>query len=153
VATGSNIRVEGDRWAMEPNGQDRSKKHPLAVGASDVPTSSVTISTAGGEHIVASIPILPVPLSVLRTAYGLTPCQARVALLLGARLTNREIAQVVSASIGTVRKHAEWVFSRLGVRRREDVIYVLTRDIMTAPGDLADTPNHHHQPALDQPGA
>ena len=51
----------------------------------------------------------------------LTPTQARVAALLAARRTNKEIASILGLAESTVRGHTELVFLRLGVRSRREV--------------------------------
>ena len=48
---------------------------------------------------------------------GLTPRQAEVALLVGERYSNKEIASALSISVHTARHHVEAVLDRLGVRR------------------------------------
>ena len=56
---------------------------------------------------------------------GLTPREAEVAGLLARRLTSREIADRLSISPHTVRRHTERVLAKLGVRSRRDVEDVL----------------------------
>ena len=58
-------------------------------------------------------------------AYRLSPTQARIAVLLAARLTNREIAEVMGCRYDTARKHVEMVMMRMLVHRREDILYRL----------------------------
>ena len=50
---------------------------------------------------------------------GLTPRQAEVALLMGERFSNKEIAAALSVSVHTARHHVEAVLDRLGVSRGE----------------------------------
>jgi DNA-binding CsgD family transcriptional regulator len=57
----------------------------------------------------------------VRSAYGLTPREARVAALLGAAVTNREIAASLSISLHTARRHVESVLRKLGVHSRSEV--------------------------------
>jgi DNA-binding CsgD family transcriptional regulator len=52
------------------------------------------------------------------TALGLSPRQAEVALLLRDGLTNDQIARRLGIAPGTVRKHLEGIFTRLGVASR-----------------------------------
>lgn len=61
---------------------------------------------------------LPTP-QQLGERHGLTPREAEVALLLARGLSNREIAERLSLSPSTVRHHAEWVFTKLGVHSRK----------------------------------
>lgn len=62
---------------------------------------------------------------VLRNRFGLTRSEARVALLLAARWSNREIAQMLEVTEHTARRHTEKVLSRLGVHSRTVVRSVL----------------------------
>lgn len=57
----------------------------------------------------------------VRERLGLTHQQARVALLLAARRSTAEIADALSISIHTVRRHTESVLERLGVTSRTEV--------------------------------
>ena len=57
----------------------------------------------------------------VRERFGLTRQQTRVALLLAARRSTAEIAEALSISPHTVRRHTEQVLSRLGVARRTEV--------------------------------
>jgi DNA-binding CsgD family transcriptional regulator len=57
--------------------------------------------------------------------FDLTPQQARVARLLGARKTNDEIAETLVISPHTARGHTEEVLSKLGVSSRFEVQSVL----------------------------
>ncbi|HUF12995.1 MAG TPA: helix-turn-helix transcriptional regulator [Longimicrobiales bacterium] len=70
----------------------------------------------------------------LRARFGLTRRQARVATLLADRRTNQEVAQQLSVSVHTVKRHVEQVLLKLGVERREHVERVLrTADATFAP--------------------
>ena len=60
----------------------------------------------------------PQVLTSLRQKYRLTPTQARVATLLADRLTNAEIAVVLSVQPSTARRHTEAVLLRLGLNSR-----------------------------------
>lgn len=75
------------------------------------------------------LPLPPCDAQELRERFGLSKAQARIALLIAARLTNVEIARVVQTTVGTVRKHVEWIFVRLNVRRREEVLYILSGSV------------------------
>jgi DNA-binding CsgD family transcriptional regulator len=57
--------------------------------------------------------------------FRLSPMQARVAALLGARLTNAEIAQVLGCASSTARTHVGSVFALLGAHHRNEIAYVL----------------------------
>jgi DNA-binding CsgD family transcriptional regulator/uncharacterized protein len=57
----------------------------------------------------------------LRSAYLLTPAEARVAVLLGLGRSNAEVARILTISPHTARRHTERVFSKLGVHSRSEV--------------------------------
>jgi DNA-binding CsgD family transcriptional regulator len=63
-------------------------------------------------------PELPSPEQLVER-HGLTRRQAEVAVLLAHGMSNREIADRLSLSWSTVRHHAEWVFTKLGVHSRK----------------------------------
>jgi DNA-binding CsgD family transcriptional regulator len=53
--------------------------------------------------------------------FSLTPTEARVALLLAHGKSNAEIAQALSISPHTARRHTERVLCKLGLRSRAEV--------------------------------
>jgi DNA-binding CsgD family transcriptional regulator len=63
----------------------------------------------------------------LQAKFGFTPAEARVALLLAARKSNREIAAELSVTQHTARRHTEKVMLKLAVHRRTDVQSALDR--------------------------
>lgn len=81
--------------------------------------------TARGDRPVVLVVARPEPGSRsrvrARNSFGLTASEARVATLLAARMTNREIARELGRSEHTARRHTEKVLRKLGVRRRSDV--------------------------------
>lgn len=58
-------------------------------------------------------------LEQIRDRLGLTSQQARVALLLAERRTNKEVAAALSISLHTARHHVQAVLTRLGVTRTD----------------------------------
>jgi DNA-binding NarL/FixJ family response regulator len=66
-------------------------------------------------------------LDALQTAFRLTPKQARIASALAVGLSNQEIAEQLSISPHTVRRHTEQVFLKLNVRSRAQVADLLSR--------------------------
>ena len=69
--------------------------------------------------VVAPKGVKPRPLAgEVAECLGLTPRQAEVALLLGERYSNKEIAAALSVSVHTARHHVEAVLAHLGVDRR-----------------------------------
>lgn len=65
-------------------------------------------------------PATPSP-QELRESFGLTPAEARIALLLAEGRSNKEIAERLASSPSTVRRHTERVLRKLGVRTRAGV--------------------------------
>ena len=57
----------------------------------------------------------------LQARWGLTPQEARIALLLAGRKRNGEIADLLGISPHTARRHTESVLLKLDVRSRDDV--------------------------------
>jgi DNA-binding NarL/FixJ family response regulator len=73
----------------------------------------------------------------LRRAFGLTPRETLAALLLADRKSNREIAEELSVTEHTARRHTEKVLLKLGIHRRTEVRRTLTR-YRSPAGDVAD---------------
>ncbi|NBC16556.1 MAG: hypothetical protein GVY18_04470 [Bacteroidetes bacterium] len=73
--------------------------------------------------LVCLRPDHPPPASqrTLEHQFSLTPQQARVALLLAQRNTNREIAETLYISPHTARHHTEQVLRKLGISSRREV--------------------------------
>lgn len=59
--------------------------------------------------------------------YGLTAAQTRVVELLGQGKTNREIADLLGLSEGTVKVHMSAIFRAMNVRNRAQVLVLLSR--------------------------
>jgi DNA-binding CsgD family transcriptional regulator len=68
-----------------------------------------------------------------RTPEGeLTPVEARIAALVGAGQTNREVAAHLSISVRTVESHLGRIYRKLGLRSRTELARRL--HVSTAPG-------------------
>jgi DNA-binding CsgD family transcriptional regulator len=65
-------------------------------------------------------PALPAP-NALVERFGLTPQEARVALLLAERRRNTEVAEALGVRPATARRHTERVLEKLGVHSRDAV--------------------------------
>ncbi|MGL1834156.1 response regulator transcription factor [Rhodocyclaceae bacterium SMB388] len=59
--------------------------------------------------------------------YGLTAAQTRVVELLGQGKTNREIADLLTLSEGTVKVHMSAIFRAMNVRNRAQVLVALSK--------------------------
>jgi len=55
----------------------------------------------------------------------LTPAERRVAALIGAAKTNREVADGLSVSVRTVETHLSRIFQKLGVRSRTELALMM----------------------------
>ncbi|MFZ5623198.1 MAG: response regulator transcription factor [Gemmatimonadota bacterium] len=66
-------------------------------------------------------------------ALRLTPREAEVAALLADGLRNRQIAQRLTLSVHTVRRHTERVLQKLGVPSRAGVARALSGELSTEP--------------------
>ncbi|MFN2563492.1 MAG: response regulator transcription factor [Gemmatimonadaceae bacterium] len=111
-----------------------------SIGALEVGTSVACYrlrGTCGGAGLLGPDEVVLVSLERLTPELpsveqlverrGLTRRQAEVALLLARGMSNREIAGHLSVSSSTVRRHAEWVFTKLRVHSRKALALVLLR--------------------------
>jgi DNA-binding CsgD family transcriptional regulator len=78
----------------------------------------------------------PTPCStdLLEHGFGLTPCEARVAVALSAGMTPSEIARHHGISMGTVRSQLKSIFVKTGTKRQPELIAVLARLLPFAGG-------------------
>jgi DNA-binding CsgD family transcriptional regulator len=60
-------------------------------------------------------------MTVVALEYGLTQREQEIALLLADRLTMPEIAQRLSISRRTVESHAEHIYGKLGIRKKQEL--------------------------------
>jgi DNA-binding NarL/FixJ family response regulator len=68
---------------------------------------------------------------VLRT--GLTPRELEVLSLIGAGLTNQEIADRLYISLNTVKTYIRWAYQRIGTTRRSQAVIWVARHGLTTP--------------------
>jgi DNA-binding CsgD family transcriptional regulator len=69
------------------------------------------------------------PQEVLRTLYGLTPAECRVALLLADGHAPRKIADMVGVTDNTVRSQIKSIFAKTGVKRQAELIRLLLNNL------------------------
>jgi DNA-binding CsgD family transcriptional regulator/PAS domain-containing protein len=62
---------------------------------------------------------------ILRTLFGLSPAECRVALLLGDGRSPREISQTIGVSFNTVRSQMKSIFAKTGAKRQGELIRLL----------------------------
>lgn len=105
----------------------RRAREPLQVLVSPIRNS-----TFPGPHGVAAVAFIidpsrrsPPTEDILRTLFGLTPAECRIALLLGDGHAPRKIAEMVGVSENTVRSQIKSIFSKTGVRRQSQLIRLL----------------------------
>ena len=67
----------------------------------------------------------------LRT--GLTPRELEVLSLIGAGLTNQEIADRLYISLNTVKTYIRWAYQRIGTTRRSQAVIWVARHGLTTP--------------------
>ncbi len=79
--------------------------------------------------LVFSSPVAPVaadPLALIRS-FGLTPAEARVAVLLCDGMTVAEIADVLGVAVATVRNHLKAVFAKTDTHRQAELARLVSR--------------------------
>lgn len=69
----------------------------------------------------------------LAERFGLTAAQTRVAELLGQGKTNREIAELLGLSEGTVKVHMSAIFRLMNVRNRNQALLLMSRKTAGRP--------------------
>lgn len=104
----------------------------LLNGAAGWSRPLVVVTVTQQAYAAPGTGTLPAP-RALRSRFDLTARQAEVALLLARRLSNREIADALSISPHTARRHTEMVFRKLGISSRRQV----RRRILEEPGARA----------------
>jgi|SRR5208283_5068790 len=74
---------------------------------------------------------------ILRTLFGLTPAECRVALLLGEGKTPREISQLLALSTNTVKSQTATIYAKTGTARHAQLVRLLARLPATSPREDA----------------
>lgn len=99
--------------------------------SSEVLLQAVRVVLDGGVHLpdarLATRPVKRANLSVSER-YGLTAAQGRVLELLAAGKANRDIAECLAVSEGTVKVHITAIFRALDVSSRAQALVVMSRD-------------------------
>jgi DNA-binding CsgD family transcriptional regulator/PAS domain-containing protein len=113
---------------------------PLALHLCRVPAASI----AGFDGRASVLAFVAAPdrahhrrwsLSVVRSALGLTPAEARVALALLEHVDVAATAGALGLSVQTVRSHIKAIHSRLGIQRTADLLRMLDRLLGAFPAD------------------
>ena len=98
----------------------------------------VTVSPLGGVPTYDNEPVAMVTLRdpsasipdsdrMLAKRFGLTPAERRIALLLAAGSSPRQIAETVGVSYNTVRNHLKKIYDKCGVRRQGELVACMHR--------------------------
>lgn len=100
---------------------------------------------AGHEHGVAALLIAdpagqPPTETTLRTLYGLTRAESRVAVALLRGSTPDEIADAFEVSIATIRTHLQRIFTKTATRRQSELIRLLVAATAAYDRDDEQTP-------------
>jgi DNA-binding CsgD family transcriptional regulator len=123
--------------ASTSNGQGFSAGGTVLVSRRERPPLQIVVSPIRDKGIDTSQPVAAVafisdPLQrhrpaqdILRTLYGLTPAECRVALLLGDGRSPREIAETIGVTFNTVRSQIKSIFSKTDVKRQGELIRLL----------------------------
>jgi DNA-binding CsgD family transcriptional regulator len=119
------------------NGIGISRQVSIQVSRRARPALQIAISPIRDQAIDASNPVAAVALitdpllrhrpsqDILRSLFGLTPAECRVALLLGDGHSPREISQMVGVSFNTVRSQIRSIFLKTDVKRQGELIRLL----------------------------
>jgi DNA-binding CsgD family transcriptional regulator len=127
--------------------QDQPHQLPFAVRALiDLDTQGLEFLDCGGDrpYLVQRIalnrddgPLLLLladlntsrgpSVDVLQQGFGLTPCEARVAVALAKGLSLNKIARQHGVGVGTVRGQLKSVFIKTGTRRQAELVAILAR--------------------------
>jgi DNA-binding CsgD family transcriptional regulator len=91
----------------------------LVLAGNDVATQDIGVLIMLRRESIANAP--QVNESALTRRFGLTPQEARVAIMLADQRSNREIADRLGVSAHTARHHTERVLSKLQIHSRYDV--------------------------------
>ena len=118
ITSGETVRVS------------RRTRSPLHVLISPIRNSNISGISVGqtirAVAFVTDASRRPRPTQdILRTLFGLTPAECRVALLLSDGLAPKKIASIIGVSDNTVRAQIKNIFSKTGVNRQGELIRLL----------------------------
>jgi DNA-binding CsgD family transcriptional regulator len=93
--------------------------------------------TAGDVIIVIQPAVPATVMPILARAYGLTPMQRRVTILVMQGLAGKQISSQLQISTDTVRDHLEAIYRKTGVSSHGGLRHRLALDVWTTPTDGA----------------
>ena len=85
------------------------------------------------------------PEQFIRDLYGLTPAEARLAMLLGRGHTLNDAAGALGISRNTAHTHLSRIFMKTDTSRQSDLV----RRLLTAPARLAVEESSGHLPVVE----
>jgi len=105
----------------------RRTRPPLQVLVSPIRNSAIQISRNIAVTVFINDPMRSQrpPDTLLRSLYGLTPAECRVALLLSDGHAPRRIADIVGVAENTVRSQIKSIYHKAGVKRQGELIRLL----------------------------
>lgn len=129
------------------------RKFPLTVmlaKVDDAPVNLAPMRGAGGVALYISDPELPstVPDEVLRSLYGITAAEAKVAVSLANGLSLQQISEQQGTELETVRSQLKSVFAKMGVRKQQDVIRILLAGALGIRQEQPDEPAADEQKTI-----
>lgn len=78
------------------------------------------VQTSGQPNFTSAAPL---------EQLGITPREAQVLLWMAQGKSNADIATIIESSVGTVKKHAQHIFDKLGVDNRSSAM-IIARDLL-----------------------
>ena len=118
----SRIQLDSENWILI----EREDQRPLIMNA--LPLS---VQSEDGPHTVLVLIDLdthPLPThTALERIFGLTPAEARLAILLARGATTTEVAATQGGSVATVRTQLASIFGKTHTRRQAELVILLAR--------------------------
>lgn len=96
---------------------------PIRAGALGAPARA-SVAVFVTDPLRAQRPTL----QTLRSSYGLTPAESRVALLLADGHSPRQISAMLAVTEHTIRSQIKAIFAKTGVRRQSELVRLLLTD-------------------------
>ncbi|MFT4114849.1 helix-turn-helix transcriptional regulator, partial [Silvibacterium sp.] len=133
VATGAGAGIAAGGWMLL---EGHSEEHALRLAVTPVRLPLPGYSGLLAALVYVSGPAVR-PLSkaeALRSLYGLTPAEARIADLLGAGLEIREICHRSGITLETTRFHVKRILAKTGARRQAELVRMIALIPALPPG-------------------
>jgi DNA-binding CsgD family transcriptional regulator/PAS domain-containing protein len=105
----------------------RRAKPPLQIAVSPIRDNSIDTSQPikAVAFVIDPMQRTRPTQDVLRTLFGFSPAECRVALLLGDGRSPREISQTIGVTFNTVRSQMKSIFAKTGVKRQSELVRLL----------------------------